>query len=67
MVLMKISPASTVTTFLFSILFQSVCLSQTVDPYAEARDRDSSMQSYHAVQSPRTSTPDADAALSADV
>jgi protein involved in polysaccharide export with SLBB domain len=67
MVLMKISPASTVTTFLFSILFQSVCLSQTVDPYAEARDRDSSMQSYHAVQSQRTTTPDADAALSADV
>src|SRR5947209_1697316 len=67
MVLMKISPVSIITTFLFSILFQSVCLSQAVDPYAEARDRDSSMQSYHAVQSSRTTTPDADAALSADV
>src|SRR4051812_579474 len=67
MVLMKISPAATVTTFLFSILFQSVCLSQTVDPYAEARDRDSAMQSYHAVQSAHSATPDADAALTPDV
>src|SRR5690349_305912 len=65
---MKISFASaTLTSFLFFLGVLQVCHSQSVDPYQEARDKDSAMQNYRAVEQSRSATPDADAALGADV
>ena len=66
---MRISPGSPVSYLLAVVLLatSSICFSQTVDPYAEARQRDSALQNYHAVVPSQSSTPDADAALTADV
>jgi len=65
--LMKISPFYAVSTLFFVFLFQTFSFAQSVDPYAEARDKDSALQDYRTVQHGRSATPDADAALSADV
>ena len=63
------SPASalpiSLTAFIF--LFSALSSAQSVDPYAEARDRDSALQNYHAIQSQKNATPDSDAALTSDV
>jgi len=64
---MKISPFCAVSSFFLIFLFQTLSLAQSVDPYAEARDKDSALQNYRALQQGRNATPDADAALSADV
>jgi len=64
---MKISPFSAVSTFFLILLTHPLCSAQSIDPYAEARDRDSVLQDYRALQQGRSATPDADAALSADV
>jgi len=64
----KISPASAVSISLALFLFTGSCFAQNdVDPYAEARDRDAALQAYHSVGQTRSSTPDADAALTSDV
>jgi len=64
----KISPASAVSISLALFLFTCSCFAQNdVDPYAEARDRDAALQAYHSVGQTRSSTPDADAALTSDV
>ncbi|PYY15806.1 MAG: hypothetical protein DMG60_16630 [Acidobacteria bacterium] len=65
---MKLSPFSAASTvFLSFFLLQTFSLAQSVDPYAEARDKDSALQNYRALQQGRSATPDADVALSADV
>src|SRR5690348_14920598 len=46
--------------------FQGTSHSQTVDPYAEAREKDSALQNYRVLQQ-GGNTPDADASLTADV
>ena len=64
----KFSPASAVSASFVLFLVAVPCFAQTnVDPYAEARDRDSALQAYYSVDQPRSKTPDADAALTPDV
>ena len=64
---MKLFPAFAVSTFFLLVSFATFSLAQSVDPYAEARDKDSALQSYRVLQQGRSATPDADAALTADV
>ncbi|HWY71032.1 MAG TPA: SLBB domain-containing protein [Terriglobales bacterium] len=64
---MKISPFSAVSTFFLILLTHPLCSAQSIDPYAEARDKDSTLQNYRSIQQGGSATPDADAALSADV
>ncbi|HKT26370.1 MAG TPA: SLBB domain-containing protein, partial [Terriglobales bacterium] len=65
----KFSPAPAVSISLVIFLFACSCFAQNnnVDPYAEARDRDATLQAYHSVGQTRSTTPDADAALTSDV
>ena len=64
----KISPVSAVSVSFVLFLVALHCFAQNdIDPYAEARDRDSALQAYHSVDQARTRTPDADAALTSDV
>src|SRR5215813_3446412 len=53
--------------FLFLFALQSTSRSQSIDPYAEAREKDSALQNYRVLQQGRGTAPDADAALTADV
>jgi protein involved in polysaccharide export with SLBB domain len=65
---MKIfSPASALAGVLFACSLQGLGVAQSVDPYAEARQKDSALQDYRAAQQKRSATPDADAALTSDV
>ncbi len=67
-VMKKISPASAVSVSVALLVLTAPCLAQSdVDPYAEARDRDATLQAYHSVGQTQSRTPDADAALTPDV
>src|SRR5690349_6906612 len=64
---MRISPSAAISTIILALSFYASCFAQSVDPYAEARDKDTALQDYRNVRQNRGATPDADAALSADV
>src|SRR5690349_13463310 len=64
---MRISPSAAISTFILAFTFQVFCLAQSVDPYAEGRDKDSALENYRTVLQTRNATPDADAALTPDV
>src|SRR5258708_9461164 len=64
---MRISSTSVLAGIVLACSLQTLCSAQSVDPYAEARQKESTLQDYRAAQQKRNVTPDADAALTSDV